>query len=531
MAGLTLQQLQGMGAKPAQPAGLTLQQLLAQQKNPIPTQPAPTPQDAVRAGASGFKDISNKIVEGETNTVNALNTRGKDIFNRVTTAGAEAQKSGATVPERILGAVSTGAKETIGGIAGGVGDILTNMISPFVPQGVKDTGSDMINELKTKWNTKPDATKDPQGAETYDKLHGLLNSLSEVSKNNPQTSGIIKDAITQAFNIASLAAGGEGEAAVKPIINTLKNTGEGLLNKTGQVVSDVGTKVADTASNIAEKTGLKASGAIDETKLPFSPKEIDSSLKPSQVKPSKALKAVQATEDTMNKAERLQAIEEGRVQTTKLGGKKLTPSETEVRASQILDGKVTGNPVKDIKAIKNEIATRGVEAERYLEQNAKPITNADHFNAFESKRVEASKYLTDSELKAYDEQVKMFSKQLPGRGVYDTNTYYKALKDYESNVADKLPRGKEALLDPTGVANAKIRAASDVRKVVRDMIGNKNPEFKDKMFDLASLYDVKDTVATKADKLAGNKVTRFIQKYPKTSAAIGGAAGAKLLGH
>jgi hypothetical protein len=219
----------------------------------------------------GYRDITSKLSEGQTNTFNALKTRGEDIFNRVTSAGAEAQKTGATVPERLLGAVSTGAKEAIGGIAGGVGDILTNMVSPFVPQSVKDTGSDITNELKTKWNTKPDATKDPQGAETYDKLHGLLSSLSEVSKNNPQTSKIIKDAIAQAFDIASLSTGGEGEAGVKTTIDTLKPTVKQLSDvvskESGAIVSDVGQLTKQKAGSIS-KPLVEGAGKLKEKVFP-----------------------------------------------------------------------------------------------------------------------------------------------------------------------------------------------------------------------------------------------------------------------
>lgn len=232
---------------------------------------------------------------------------------------------------------------------------------------------------------------------------------------------------------------------------------------------------------------------------------------------------LKGTEDTMNKHERIDAINEGRLQATKLGGKEFTPTTEEKRAGEILTGQLKGNPVKDVKVVKAEISKRGKEAEEYLAKNAKPISNEEDYNMFQAQREKSSKYMTDTEQKAYDEQVKIFSKQLPGRGKYDTSTYYKALKEYEDNVADKLPKGKTALLDPTGVASAKLRAAADVRKVVRDMIGQKNAEFQPQMYDLASLYEAKSTLLTKADQLEGNKITRFM-KHPgvRTGLVIGG---------
>lgn len=314
--------------------------------------------------------------------------------------------------------------------------------------------------------------ENPVLAKAYDYV---APKMADLSAKHPEASELTNDII----NTLLLAVGGP---KIKPV---LKASGEVATDITKGAISKVEQKIAETTEG-------------------------------------QSLKAIKATEDTMSKADRLQAIEEGRQQITKLGKKEYIPTETEKRASNLLKGKVTNNPVKDFKVIKDEIATRGKEAEQYLKDNAKPITNKDHYDAFQVKRTEAEKYLTESELKAYDEQVKMFSKQLPGRGSYDTDTYYKALKDYESNIADKLPRGKEALLDPTGVANAKIRAAADVRKVVRDMIGTKNPEFKEKMFDLASLYDVKDTVATKAEKLPGTAVSRFVKKHPTLTKVGGG---------
>lgn len=247
---------------------------------------------------------------------------------------------------------------------------------------------------------------------------------------------------------------------------------------------------------------------------------------------SKELKALQSTEKTMTKLQKEAAVDEGRYEATKLGGKKILPSDTETRAAAILKGKLKSNPVENVSVIKKEIATRGREAEKFLEDNVQKISADEQSTIFSTFRDKAEKSMTETELKAYDEQMKLFLKQIPGRGGYDTSTFYKGLKDYESNVASKLARGKEALLDPTGIASAKINAASDIRKVVRDMIAGKHPEFSEKMFDLASLYDVKDTVLTKAVKLSGNVITRFAKKHPYVTGAVVGEGGRKLFtGH
>lgn len=323
-----------------------------------------------------------------------------------------------------------------------------------------------------------------------------------------------------------------GNNEMSPLAATSQAVGD-VVSGAGDVLG-VGALAEKGAGMIAKTTAKQAEKLATERAIRRSPnylKDIAEDTEmfggpppemPSSVK--KATKSIQATEDTMTKGERMQAIDEGRLKPTKLGGKIYTPSETEQRAGQILEGNLSGNPIKDVGAVKSEISSRGAEAEQYLAKESKPITNKEHYDMFADKRTEATKHLTDTELKAYDEQVKMFSKQLPGRGGYNTENYYKALKDYEQNVADKLPRGKEALLDPTGIANAKIRAASDVRGVVRDMIGSKNPEFKGRMFDLASLYEVKGNLMSKAEQLEGNAITRFVKK-PIVKVATGTAVG------
>ncbi len=168
----------------------------------------------------------------------------------------------------------------------------------------------------------------------------------------------------------------------------------------------------------------------------------------------KTMKAIQLPEELMTKGEKINAINEGRQTATKLGGVDYSPSKIDQNAGKLLEGKLTGNAAKDVPIIKNEIAVRGKEAETYLAKNPVKITAQEQADMFSTARKAAEKDLTETELKAYDEQMKLFLKQIPGRGGYNTQTFYEGLKDYESNIGDKLPRGKASLLDPTGVANA-----------------------------------------------------------------------------
>jgi hypothetical protein len=293
--------------------------------------------------------------------------------------------------------------------------------------------------------------------------------------------------------------------------------------QTGSVKKGLETGVGNTVGQgLLEGAGTLLKGALSDGAKSMSATGV-------------ATKRVSSTAETMTKAEREAAIKEGRMTPTGSGGKYM-PSATEKRAGEILAGKTSSNPVKTVEVINKEIATRGKEAETYLEKAGTKVSNETDLKAFDSARASAEKYMTSAESKAYDEHIGIFQKILKTYtkdGGYTTANYYKALKDYEAQVTANLPKGKEALLKEGG--SARLQAAKDVRGVVRDLIGKANPEFKGKMFDLASLYDAQDNVISKAEGLG-----TFAKRHPlltKTgiygAEAIGAGAiykGAKSLG-
>lgn len=290
--------------------------------------------------------------------------------------------------------------------------------------------------------------------------------------------------------------------AVKPT-NPLQSQGAMLTGVAETVVPLGAAKSTGALSKVGEVTGISKYLA-------------DRAVK-------KATKAVESTAETMTKGERLAAIAEGRVQTTATGGGRYVASKTEQRAGEILSNKVGSNPVKNVKAVQDEIAVRGKEAESYLEKNLQRITNDEDFAAFAKKRAEIEKYSTPSELNKYDETITLFQKVLRSRGEYNTANYYKALKEFEANVTRNIPKGKEALLMEGG--SARLQAAKDVRSVVRDMIKGKNPEFGDKMYDLASLYDSLDNVIMKAEQVNKSGLKEFAKRHPYITGAATFAGG------
>lgn len=273
----------------------------------------------------------------------------------------------------------------------------------------------------------------------------------------------------------------------------------------GGKISDTIVKTADKFSDAFDK-GFKAI----ETKV----------TKPAE---KKAVEALQATEDIMTKSERKAAIKSGKVDSTTMGGKKYDPGDAVRRAAGILKDKLTGNPVKNIPVIRDTIADLGAKAEKYLDRYAKPVTIDELRSTFQPLMDKAQKTMTSSEFNAFQEQVDLFMRQMP-EGKMDTGDLYRALKGWESDVASRLPKGKEALMDPNG--SAKQQALSNIRGFVRDFIGDKHPAFKPKMFDLSSLYQVLDNVTSKAEKQTGNVVTRALDsKFAKRTAAAAGAVG------
>lgn len=316
-----------------------------------------------------------------------------------------------------------------------------------------------------------------------------------------------------AGGVAGATAGGAlGESANEALTGQKQQPGQ--IAKQGAIMGAFEAVGGPVLSGLGKVFG----GVAEKAGAMFGGKAVADTVEKVVAPPVKvATNRLASTAETLTKGEREAAIKEGRM--TDSG--KYLPSKTEQRAGEIMQGKTYSNPVKTTKAIQGEISTRGQAAETHLEKNVKPISNKEDFDAFQKARASSEKYMTPAEATAYDEQVGVFQKVLKsytGDGGYTTANYYKALKDYESQVTANLAKGKDALLTPGGAA--RIQGAKDVRQVVRDMIGKKNPEFKGEMYDLASLYGSLDNVVSKAEQ-GGHSLAK---RYPRTTAALGTGA-------
>lgn len=339
---------------------------------------------------------------------------------------------------------------------------------------------------------------------------------------SPSSSGTDNTFSTPLTNIAS----GNEQANEQEVGGAAKGIGGLLLDVGG---ADKNPFVKNMTANAGMTQDVAAARkAVQPSNLEQEKGAQGSYLAAGLIAPSEGASAVSnssmlATRRIASNASTMTAKELSQEASRVLENGKVLPSVTEQRAGEILKGKTFGNPVKTLKSVGDEIASRGKEAETFLETNAKPISNEEDFNAFNSIKDSSEKYMTPAEAKAYEEQIGVFQKILKGYGKYTTPNYYKALKEYESMVTSNLPKGKDALLVPGG--SARIQAAKDVRSVVRDMIGEKNPEFKGKMFDLASLYDAKDNVLGQVVDKAKTSAS-FVKRHPWVTGLLSlGATG------
>ena len=441
----------------------------------------------IRAGVDAPKNIGTAIGTGIADIVSGNNT---EMGNALSTVQPN------------LGSMAKTATTVTKGLTSDVLAPVTSAFNVITPQSVKDLASGAVEGIKGGVSDFVNGLA-PELKQTYDKLP---QDWKDTVANSAQTG----------MNVLGLAG------VAKTPMPTPTNIVEGGIK--------TGAKIADTASTVAGK----AKALVTKTPEELANKNLEGVT--NLIKPSA---------ETMTPTMKKEAIASGQqtVTKTKLGGTKVDymPTKETQRAAQILsDGTEFKNPVLATDEpnvvyakTKTAISQRGAQAEKYLADNPVKVTNTEASKMYSDMLTKASKSLDDTQMNAYKGQIKLFEKQLlehVGDGGYTTENFYKALKDYENNVASNLPRGKETLIDPTGVGSAKINAAADIRKTVRDMIGSKHPEFQPQMYDLASLYEAKDNALFNASKA---KTQNIFQKYPTATKAakiiVGGTIADKAL--
>lgn len=385
------------------------------------------------------------------------------------------------------------------------------------------------SDLETAWGIKPEPS-----------LMDTIKSRTSAAIEDPKgaATGFVKGAGRTALDVAGLMGKGFEAAGVPE----------------GTFITPSDEKMARAEERFAPSSEAETAGGNLETAAEFASVGKDIAIggakllgkglaktgeylaeKGAVKNANKITDLINPTEDMLTSTQKKSAITEGRqlIKGNKLGGTDVsyTPTEETQRAANLLSDIVKPNDKANVVFAKigSKISTLGAQAEKYLSDAGTVIDAGNHRKAFNTLIDSAKENLAPSALKHYNDEIKLFANQLPNpkNGVISSADYYKALKKWEQNVAENIPKGKDAIIDPTGIGSARIHAAADIRKMARDLIADSSPEFKERMYDLASLFEAKGNALQIAAK-QGSK--SLIKKYPKTAGVVGAAASAALGG-
>lgn len=425
-------------------------------------------------------DPAAQTADGPPSTFSSVGGDIGDTFNKHADNVGTILNSNDAPASKVLQVGGEGAAA----VSDSVGDVVKSVVKPEILASIGTHLAPLVES----------AAQSPAGQAVLNWWGGL----------NPET----QRNLSAGGAIASLLSNAIGAGAAK----------EGVVAGTDAALSAAKDAVAP-ATKVAEDAANTVKQAVKGTTATSPAKNIEA-----------ITKQLTEDEDTATAGMKKGAINEGRKTVTKgkLGQTSVdyTPTAQAERAAPILH-EAGVNAAKDtpdvvLQKINNTISKRGAEAEDYLGKNPEKITAKEQKDLLDTLKTDAqAKDERPSVHAAYDAMMKNFTSRVVGKGGFTTDNYYKALKSWEADIGESLPSGKEALLDTTGVSSARVRAAGDIRKAVRDLIGQKNPEFQTRMQDLSSLYEAK---AMAKHNLYKVKPQKLGDVYPRTKKVIQGAA-------
>lgn len=445
----------------AQQMGIDLTPVKQSSIGDSPVAPVITPPNLMN---NVIKPIGDKLAQGEVNTAKALYERGKNLL-------ADTQESGQAdqakpIIDKVLGATSFAAKRGIETIAGGVGDIFTNMIAPFIPQRVKDVYKEetniALNDIKTAWNT-PGST--PESEAGRQKLLSFISNVTEKAKGNPEATKIITDSLEQALEISTLGAGGAVEAPIKRKVasglETLVDGVNATRNAAGELIANVKSKVAPAleqrAVNVAQKTAQESIDEVNTILNPsgyFSPTEKALALKQGNI------------------------VQKGKGVFAKEVVKPPVTPQTEVIQELVTNGKVSSKnlPSKNIAALNQEARIAESNITELVNTPAlnKPFTQNTINNVFEAVVNTAKKDLTfvakSTEERAYQEVLNVAREEIK-KQAYNNAGLRTAIKAFNARMERIL--GSDIYSGASeSVGNARLQAAKDMRTKLNEFLAN-----------------------------------------------------------
>lgn len=490
MAGLSLGQLQKMGAQPAanvDPSkGMTLNQLVASQKGAGATT-ASTPKPVVAPPAT-------------------------DLGDRV---AANIQEHGAEA-ERIINDPTEGNDLTRGVKA--------------AAQGAEAVAAPVIETGKTLWDHMPDFIKneffnlesmksvtDARNAQPASKFDIALANLAQ---KNPEAYNKVKNtlqAVSAGGEIAGTVAGA-GEAA----------TGAGEVPSIKTTANDVKSTVADIKTKIAPTQANATQAEMDAIGAKIAPK------------PTAAEAKIAQDEGRLVKGQQPTMFRSGTPDT-------VIPTKEEARAVGTIYREIPGASKMDEATLTNElnntVSTKAQTLKPQMEATPiKPETvqkiNDDWANIKAKQLSEADKTEEANVVKRQDAFQKNYLEKTKAENL---NDLWETAKKYDASVPDKVKQASD--LSDISLQNKKtewLQNRSVLRSAITDSGSGLSEESSQAFADMHDMYNAKENLLSKAKietKVAPSKIKQFSDsktgKIVKNvvKASVGVAGLKEVIGH
>ncbi len=408
---------------------------------------------------SDNRDISigdTKIVGGMVGGI------AKDLYKRAENLVMDAQKAGqksSELPpvEKALSAISYGAKKGIETIAGGVGDIFSNMISPFIPQKVKDVYGEetatAIADIKKATDENP-------------MIKNLITTLATKAKDNPEVAGILSDALSDVLNITSIGTGGAIEQPIKKsIVSGVENLIEGVnatRSATGELVSNIASKGQEIIPKTKEILTSAKNKVTGVTPLVGEDKVFGDALKIAREKVTPAYEELAAQEGRTFVEGRTKKVNFRPTRREELLADSIKPLLEQGRI------KPDALPFENIPEISLEVSRINQGVKQMIEKNKIPFNSKQLRLKLEAVKADSSiVFASDPTLeRTYNTLIDAFIKET---SKMDTAGLFEARQSF-----DKIPAVKKLLDGMKGAQGENLRrqAVLDIRRAANEYVAD-----------------------------------------------------------
>ena len=236
----------------------------------------PTPQgdpNAIKIGdatlvggpvGGAIKNVAGAVSDTASNIMKDVNANTEEAGNIATNGGTTKPSALDTIGPTLLGA----GKDVVnigGDVVKGAGSALIGILSPFIPQTIKDAykgmGKEAMDGIAAAWNT-PATTPEEQAGK--DQVHGFINAITQVAKDNPEVAKTISDALATVLAPSGIEGGiNLAKGAISKAGDIASNVVDTAKTPISDAIGTVANKASDVASNIKEK--IAPSATLDQT--------------------------------------------------------------------------------------------------------------------------------------------------------------------------------------------------------------------------------------------------------------------------